>query len=221
MNANSNDMSLKFEDLVPQGDSFTLKKTGKTYHLRPFTLADEIWMADTFGESVEAIFKSMKMKEICRIVYRILEDEDKKEFKAKNVLLINEEGEEVEKRIGGYELLFLQIAGYSEKLEIFKSLLQTIGVSRGLQETLFEDNPKANEKQSSQKKSPPESVQITPDTTNSSTSSQANMDGQSSTSPPAPLGNSSGSPDPSRIEEIKRHDFKQPLQTKNSKEIQT
>jgi hypothetical protein len=130
---------IKLEDLVPEGATFALKKTGKTYRLRPVSLSDELWMNRTFGAEIESVFRQIKMKEICRIVFHQLEEEDKVDFLAQDVTIINEEGEKITQRIGGAELLFILISGYAEKISIFQALLATIGVSRPMLDKLEQD----------------------------------------------------------------------------------
>ena len=127
---------IKLEDLVPTGASFTLRKTGKTYRLNAISLGDEMWMQETFGEGLSAVFSKMKMKEVCRILFHQLVEEDKADFAATDVVFMNEEGETLRKRVGGAELLYIQVSGFAEKIEIFEALMQTLGCSRPVLEKL-------------------------------------------------------------------------------------
>jgi hypothetical protein len=166
--------AIQLEDLVPQGAQFTLRKTEKTYRMNAVSLADEMWINQTFGESLGEIFKNIKMKEICRIVFRLLDDEDKEDFLARDVTIINEMGEKLTQRMGGSELMFLLISGYAEKIEIFEALLQTIGISRPMLNQLKDEvgAPIREEKK-------------TPRTGHmSSTSSRRSTDGPRNTSSP-------------------------------------
>lgn len=138
--------AIKLEDLVPEGSEFTLKKTGKTYRLKPITLHDELWLQKTFGDEIEKIFRQIRMKEVCRIVFHQLEEEDKEDFLSREVTFINEEGEKQSVKMGGAELLFALISGHAEKVKIFEALLRTIGISRPLMEKLEADT-KAEEAQ--------------------------------------------------------------------------
>lgn len=163
--------TIRLEDIIPEGATFSLKKTGKTYRLNPVNLSDELWMSNTFGEKLDDIFKNIRMKDICRIVFRLMVEEDKQDFKAIDVQFINEEGETLDKRMGGAELLFIQVSGYPEKIEIFQALLTTIGVSRPMQEKL-----ESGEKKSQLKR---------PIGQQPLTSSRMSMDGQQKKSSPA------------------------------------
>jgi hypothetical protein len=123
---------IELKDLNPQGAEITLRKTGKTYRLRPVNLADEKWMAETFGNDLEKIFRDIQMVQIMRIVFHQLEHEDKVDFRQQDVEFMNEEGVTITKKIGGAELLFWMIEGMEEKIQIFQALMKTIGISRAM-----------------------------------------------------------------------------------------
>lgn len=146
--------SIRIEDIVPQGAKFKLRSTGRSYKINALSLADEIWINEEFGKGLEDIFKQVKMKEICRIIFRLMDEGDKEEFAAQDVTIMNEQGEKITKRLGGSELLFLMISGFQEKIDIFQALLQTIGVSRPLMDKLSEEEKK-NEPVSPQTGLPP------------------------------------------------------------------
>lgn len=168
--------TIRLEDIIPEGATFTLRKTGKTYRLNPVNLSDELWMSNTFGERLDDIFKNIRMKDICRIVFRLMDEDDKQDFAAKDVAFMNEEGETLEKRMGGAELLFVLVSGYAEKIEIFQALLTTIGVSRPMQEALEEADAEGGEKKSQLKQTGQQP----------STSSRMSTVGQRLKSSPAP-----------------------------------
>lgn len=117
-------------DLVPRGATFKLASTDKEYRLRPVTLSDEKWMIETFGADLQDIFAKMKMLQVARIIFHQLEEQDKADFAQREVKIMNEEGVTITKKMGGAELLFWQIRGFDEKIELFKALMETIGVSR-------------------------------------------------------------------------------------------
>ena len=123
---------LSLTDLKPEGSEFTLAKTGNTYKIRPLNLSDERWLQQTFGADLQKIFGEFNMIAICRIVFHQMEEDSKKDFAQQTVTFMNEEGVTTEKKLGGAELLFWFVSGWDEKLAIFKSLLKTIGVSRGV-----------------------------------------------------------------------------------------
>lgn len=133
--------AISLKDLNPQGSKFTLRQAEREFSLRPINLRDEKWLQATFGNRLNKIFTEMLMLEVCRIAFHQLEEEDKKFFAKKELTLTNEEGESVTETIGGYELLFWYVSGLDEKMELFQSLMETIGVSRKMQKAQAEKTP--------------------------------------------------------------------------------
>ncbi len=129
----------ELSELVPEPSSFSLRSTGKTYRLRAVSLADESWMAKTFGDKLPNVFAEMQMKEICRIAFHLMEGEEKRDFIVREVKFIDDAGNELVEVRGGYELLFFCVQGLDERLAIYKALLQTIGVSRPKLDKLLSD----------------------------------------------------------------------------------
>ena len=168
---------ISLTDLIPRGATFKLASTEKEYRLRPVTLSDEKWMAETFGADLQDIFSQMRMLQVARIVFHQLEEEDKADFAQQSVTVMNEDGVNVTKKMGGPELLFWQIRGFDEKIEIFKALMQTIGVSRTMLDDFEKDAAKEIAEADKKKASPPTGPE-------SSTDSQLSTDGPPSTSGP-------------------------------------
>ncbi len=137
-------MNIELKDIVPRGATIKLSMKNRTYRLRAVTLDDEIWMNETFGSTLEDIFKNLKMKEVCKIVFHQMEEEDKQDFLAIDVEFINEKGEKLLKRMGGSDLLMIHILGYSEKIALYEALMETIGLSRPLQKKLSEEEKKSS-----------------------------------------------------------------------------
>jgi hypothetical protein len=127
---------IKLEELIPKPAEFTLRATGRTYTLRPFSLEDRVWVNQTFGDQVEAIFREVRMKEIARIVFHQFDDKTKKEFRAQDVQIVDEDGEEHTERLGGVDLLCKIIQGYDEQIAIYSALMQTFGISQPLMEEM-------------------------------------------------------------------------------------
>jgi len=167
---------ISLTDLVPRGSTFKLAATGKEYRLRPVSLSDEKWMGETFGNDLQTIFAQMKMLQVCRIVFHQLEESDKADFAQVEVTVMNEEGLNTTRKMGGPELMFWQIRGFEEKIEIFKALMETIGVSRGMIEG-FEKDAAAEIAADKKKVSQPTGQE-------SSTDSAPSTDGPQNTSGP-------------------------------------
>lgn len=141
---------LKLEDLKPEPSSFTLDSNGKTYHLRPVSLDDELWLRKTFGDRLQEVFTNLEMENLSRIVFHQLTPADQCDFLPEKRTFINEEGHRFEETVGGYRLLMVQMqGGVEEKVRIIDALLKTIGASRPKLEAAAGGGGEA------QKKSPP------------------------------------------------------------------
>lgn len=117
--------------IKPQESTFKLGQVSdKVFTMNPINLGDEIWLDQTYGDDLGKIFEDINIKEISRIVFRLLKPEDRLFFKKRVITLINEEGEEGEVEMGGVVLLQSLISGWEEKIAILNALLKNIGLSR-------------------------------------------------------------------------------------------
>lgn len=128
--------NVNLEDLIPQASVFELAKTGKTYRVRPISLEDEVWLAETFGPSLQRLLTEVNFAALARIAFHQMELEDQKEFLAKDVEIVNDEGEKATVRIGGYKLLLGMLSGRPEKDRLCTAVLETFGISRPIVERL-------------------------------------------------------------------------------------
>lgn len=138
--------------------------------MRPLNLEDELWLKTEFGEELQKVFSEVRIKEICRIAYRLLEN--KEAFSKQKVTVVNEEGETAEVEIGGVKLFYSLVSGMDEKLEIVKALLATIGISRPMQDKMIADEMEEQKK----------NLEMRLTGEKSSTSSAPNTDGPAITS---------------------------------------
>jgi hypothetical protein len=167
-------------DLKPTPGKFYLKATDREYTLRPITMDDELWMIRTFGHELQNVLAQLRTHELCRILYRLLIDEDKQDFRPVDIHDLDENGDEVLVRKGGVELLAHRITGIPEKLCIYHALMETFGISRPMMEALKEE---ALEKKSQPEVTPPVGEP-------SSISSPPSTDGPGTTSGDSPQGRS-------------------------------
>ncbi|MCB0421144.1 MAG: hypothetical protein KDD61_09110 [Bdellovibrionales bacterium] len=138
---------MKLSDLLPQSTSFHLSQLDEDLTLRPITLADEIWLNETFGETgVSEMFSTLNFIEISRVVYRLLDDDSKAKLKKKKVTIYNEDGEESEHEIGGLKLLQLSISGIAEKEAIVGGLLKCLGFTEKMIDDLVDDDQEESKK---------------------------------------------------------------------------
>ncbi len=199
---------VRLEDIIPKAATFTLARTKKTYHLRPVSLADEVWLKTEFGDDLQKIFSEINMVAISRIVFRLLEDEDKAEFAQKTVTIMNEQGEKAEEKMGGASLLHALISGFAEKMAILQALLQTIGISRPVADALVDV----------EKKKVREAV-LTATGVGSSMLFPPSTDGQPNTSEAAHFGKLPGESRPSTRAKKKRASSKRRSTTNSSKKV--
>lgn len=133
---------INLKDLIPTEAEIMLD--GKTYTLRKINMEDEAWLLQEFGAELENILKDIKMNEISRIVYRLIKD--KKDFVAREISEIDEQGIEHKKMVGGAALLHSKITGVNEKFAVYRALLTTIGISRPILDDLMgEEDQKKNQ----------------------------------------------------------------------------
>lgn len=118
---------IKLEDLVPEEAEFTLKSTGKTYYMRPVNIGDEAFIKKEFNGDLKGILEDPES--FSRLVFRLLKEESKKEFAVQDVTFIDENGESVKAKLGGYKLFYCVVQGVNEKNMIAKCLLKCFGFS--------------------------------------------------------------------------------------------
>lgn len=140
---------MKLEDLQPKRSSFYLSAFDKEFYLKPFNLEDEIWLKQEYGERVNEFFNHLNpdFHELCRVIYRKLED--KSEFKTREFIEVDEEGNENSIKLGGVDALKRSIIGQKEKYDVFYALNECIGVSRPQLEQV--DKKKAKKKKAKKK----------------------------------------------------------------------
>lgn len=133
----------------PKESSFSLREAGRSFRIRPITLNDEIWLSEVYGSRIQKVFEEGDLREISRIVFRLMIDEDKKFFSKVTKTIVDEYGEESEFSLGGVARLQSMISGMEEKAAILQALLDVIGVSRP---ELSEEELEANKKKAVKKK---------------------------------------------------------------------
>lgn len=142
---------LKLSDLVRRSSKFDLSiedENGKIktleIKLNRVTAADEDWIIETFGsgENLEKAFSGGKLHEICKLAYRLMDYESKTLFKKKIVKYIDDKGDEFEQEIGGVDLFYSMFSNYKDIENLFKSLIETIGLSRPVIEQIEKEEAK-------------------------------------------------------------------------------
>jgi len=121
---------MELDKMIPRESRFYLRLAERGFTMNPVTLADEIWMQQQFGKEIENIFTEWRIGEIARIVFRLLDEDGKKYFAKRDVVIVNEAGDRKEEKLGGVVLLTSMISGWDEKKAIVDALLENIGLSR-------------------------------------------------------------------------------------------
>jgi hypothetical protein len=139
---------IDIQDLVPQGATIKLSKTGKEYKLNPVTLADDVWAQQNFGRGIDEIMASPKnVDDTIRVLYRLMTIEGKEEFKKQKVKFIDDKGEELVTELGGSDLLMHFVSGGKELYDIGMAILQTLGFSRPILEQAEQEELKKKSNQ--------------------------------------------------------------------------
>ncbi len=125
---------MKLEDICPEPAEFTLESCGRSYIIRTINIADEQWVKQVYGQAVEDVFNEQRWPDICRIVYRLLED--KADFVKKEVKLIDEQGNEKTTELGGVDLFRTMISGPKDKNAVIQALVKSFGLSKPLQQQI-------------------------------------------------------------------------------------
>lgn len=121
-------------DLDPMPGEFFLKKTKKTYTIRPITIGDQKFLKHMFGDedAIKAMFEGMDHEKLSKLVYFLMDQQGRKDFLSQEIEEINEEGIVATKTVSGPEALMNSIEYPSEFLEVFKALIKTIGISNAV-----------------------------------------------------------------------------------------
>lgn len=114
--------------LVPKESKLHLSAIKQDFTLRPFSLSDEIWLADKYGSRVAEIFDVMDFEAISRIAFHQIVD--KSFFKKKEVEFITEDGDVETVSLGGVELFRQLVKGWDEKINIMSAVIECITGSR-------------------------------------------------------------------------------------------
>lgn len=166
---------LKLSDLIPEPSTFSLKSTGKTYRMRPFSVLDEEWLKVKFKDRAKLDVKELTFFELCDIAYHQMEEEDRKDLAKQSVTITNEQGDTQRIELGGVKLFYSLVAGIKEKQDLAVSICATLGISRPILDKI--------EREELQKKKNLEEMQSRQTGKTSSISSPVTTAGAPSTSP--------------------------------------
>lgn len=129
---------MKLEDLLPEAPEFRISSTGKVYRLRPPNMRDQVWFQNRYGstDGYKNAIQGEDWNEIAVVVFYLLSQEDKRDFLAADVKIIDETGVEKMVHHTGPEMLLVSLAGIGEMLEVMKALTKAICISNPLAEAM-------------------------------------------------------------------------------------
>lgn len=137
---------MKLEEISPRHATVSLSSTKKTYSIRPICISDEIWMNERFGDKLESDLNAGNIRTVAAIIFHQMEETDKTDFAAQDVTIMDENGETETMRLGGEKLFFSMVRGPSEKMELYKALMLTLGISQPIIDELEKKSPTATKK---------------------------------------------------------------------------
>lgn len=122
---------MKLEKIKRKGVKLNLSKVKKPLIINEITLNDEVWLSEEYGEdALRTVFETMNIKELARILFRLMDNDSKKLFKAQEFESVDENGEETIEKIGGVELLTLLCIGNDDKLALISCFVDVLALSR-------------------------------------------------------------------------------------------
>lgn len=138
---------MKLEDLLPSSPEF--KASGKTYRIRPPTVADRVHFTTTYGEEgLTEIFRKQEIKPLFRLIYWLLDE--KKDFLASKATIIDDDGFEKEVVITGPEKLMAAMASSAESDAAIAAFYKALALSDPKIETAMEAKLAIDEQKKSQ-----------------------------------------------------------------------
>lgn len=122
---------MNLAELRPQKSTFKLSTIKQELVMNPITLSDEVWLSQQYSqERIQQIFNHVDLNEISRIVFRLLDIDSKKLFRKQKVEFVTEDGDVLEKELGGVDLLRNACVGADDKLALLNAIIDNLGLSR-------------------------------------------------------------------------------------------
>lgn len=140
------DQPIELEDIIPEPGEFILRKTGDRVHrLRPINLEDHTWITKNIGDEkrVKEIMEGKDLAELCKLIYHQLED--RAQFPSRLEVQINDEGDEVERKITGPQALAQCVVSKIDQRDLYVALLKTIGISQPILDKILNKDVKKKE----------------------------------------------------------------------------
>src|SRR3954452_8690780 len=128
---------INIRELIPQECAFRLSGCeGRGFVIRPINFSDELWIQEIFGESFDKIFSHNRLRDLCRVIFQQMTDEDKKFFCSKNVEIVNEEGDSSSLKLGGYRLMMAYVQGMRDKVILAEALKESMRFTKQIKHAI-------------------------------------------------------------------------------------
>ena len=119
--------NFKVTDLLPKKADFYLSIPDRKFTLRPCTPKDLIDLKDR-GLDVEDVLKNPISAEVCKVILFLMDFEDAQFFMKKELKTIDIDTGDIQiEDVGGYNLLLRFVASVKEQMEMFFSMLISMG----------------------------------------------------------------------------------------------
>ena len=129
---------MKLEDILPENPDFRIGSTGKVYRLRPPNMHDQVWLKKRYGngEGYQKAIEGEDWAEIATVAFYLLSNEDKRDFLAADVKIIDDMGKEKTVHHSGPEMLLISLSGIKDMLAVMQALTRAVFISNPIAEEL-------------------------------------------------------------------------------------
>lgn len=137
---------MELKEIIPPKISFRVERINKELTLNLMTVEDNLWIEENYpGDQISEVFTKLKVRDILRIIARMLDIESKRTLSRYEIIEIDEMGKEEKiKDLSLGEKLFKLISD-AELLVIIKSFFETKKRSNEVIKKLTEDEKKTEE----------------------------------------------------------------------------
>jgi hypothetical protein len=118
-------------DLVPEAPSFKLSATGKSYRLRKLSALDEVQIERDFGgldKLLESATKRDGLDNLMQVIYRQIMDPERSDFIAEERKTIDDDGNPVTIKVGGWRKFADLVSGGAEINGILNAFFKCMGI---------------------------------------------------------------------------------------------
>ena len=138
-NAGMTKAKISPKDLIPQATELEISGQDPV-QIRPVNIQDWSWMQTKFGEDIQKTLLALPVDHLMIILYRLMDDDGKARFRPKTEKTYDDDGEEIEKRFTGPEMLGKKIIGMNGLQAAVQCFQLALGVSDKLAQELAIDH---------------------------------------------------------------------------------